>query len=75
MQVRILYDKAMISYPDREAPLGEYDILNPEITEWLNSRISGFCWDFDFLEIDSMQFMEFQISEPKIALLFKLTWG
>lgn len=67
------YDRVMIEIYDSESPWKFRDILNPQISQWLDERLEEDAWDYDW---DSgIRHITFDIQDHDIALLFKLTFG
>lgn len=64
-----------IAYQDNpcsESPWGEEWIFNEEIYDWLDEHAGSRYWDHD--EDPSGTGAIVSIEDPKVAILFKLTW-
>lgn len=70
MIIRLSLD-SMIAQSCSESPWSFVDVFDPQIVIWLDHHLSNESWDYWILSDHILV----RIDDPKIALLFKLTWG
>ena len=56
-----------------ESPWGNVEVFNSELYQWLDVHATPSGWDHDFHT--NGRDCVVTLSDPKVALLFKLTWG